>query len=171
MLLDHVVAIMFFFSYKYWYVLSATQEKMSISLEMNISSQGHTFESHAKENDYYWRCQMYLVDINPRAFGFRLSYLNHHNYSTYYSANFEYVLFKGTLSRYGLGFWWHKWLVRAWTDLFENHSVNSLEGDLSNATTFNPPLFSLVNTFKMLKIWQLHLHFRIHAFETKKNLY
>ncbi len=33
------------------------------------------------------------------------------------------------------------------TDLFEHLSVNSLMGDLSNATTFNPPLFSLVNTF------------------------
>jgi hypothetical protein len=32
--------------------------------------------------------------------------------------------------------------------LVKNISVNSLEGDLSNATTFNPPLFSLVNTFK-----------------------
>jgi hypothetical protein len=32
--------------------------------------------------------------------------------------------------------------------LFENLSVNSLKGDLSNATTFKPPLFSLVNTFK-----------------------
>jgi hypothetical protein len=36
----------------------------------------------------------------------------------------------------------------ACTDLFENLSVNSLKGDLSNPTTFNPPLFSLVNTFK-----------------------
>ncbi len=36
----------------------------------------------------------------------------------------------------------------ACTDLFENFSVNSLKGGLSNATTFNPPLFSLVNTFK-----------------------
>ncbi len=35
----------------------------------------------------------------------------------------------------------------ACTDLFENLRVNSLKGDLSNATTFNPPLFSLVNTF------------------------
>jgi hypothetical protein len=35
--------------------------------------------------------------------------------------------------------------------LVENLSVNSLKGDLSNATTFNPPLFSLVNTFKDLK--------------------
>ncbi len=35
----------------------------------------------------------------------------------------------------------------ACTDLFENLSVNSLKGDLSNATTFKPPLFSLVNTF------------------------
>jgi hypothetical protein len=32
--------------------------------------------------------------------------------------------------------------------LFENLSEISLKGDLSNATTFNPPLFSLVNTFK-----------------------
>jgi hypothetical protein len=34
--------------------------------------------------------------------------------------------------------------------LFENFSVNSLKGDLSNPITFNPPLFSLVNTFKLL---------------------
>jgi hypothetical protein len=33
--------------------------------------------------------------------------------------------------------------------LVENLSVNSLKGDLSNATTFNPPLFPLDNTFKM----------------------
>jgi hypothetical protein len=26
------------------------------------------------------------------------------------------------------------------------------KGDLSNATTFNPPLFSLVNTFKLLSL-------------------
>jgi hypothetical protein len=32
--------------------------------------------------------------------------------------------------------------------LLENLSVNSLKGDLSNATTVSPPLFSLVNTFK-----------------------
>ncbi len=38
----------------------------------------------------------------------------------------------------------------ALTDFFENLSVNILKGDLSNATTFNPPLFSLVNTFKQL---------------------
>jgi hypothetical protein len=31
---------------------------------------------------------------------------------------------------------------------FENFSVNSLKRDLSNDTTFNQPLFSLVNTFK-----------------------
>ncbi len=37
----------------------------------------------------------------------------------------------------------------ACTDLFENLSENSLKGDLSNATTFNPPLFSLVDTFKI----------------------
>jgi hypothetical protein len=35
------------------------------------------------------------------------------------------------------------------TDLFENLSVNSLKGDLSNAITFKPPLFSVVNTFKL----------------------
>ncbi len=36
----------------------------------------------------------------------------------------------------------------ACTDLFENLSEISLKGELSNATTFNPPLFSSVNTFK-----------------------
>ncbi len=35
-----------------------------------------------------------------------------------------------------------------WIDLFENFSMNSLKGDLSNAITFNPPLFSLVSSFK-----------------------
>jgi hypothetical protein len=33
-------------------------------------------------------------------------------------------------------------------DLFEDHSENSLKGGLSKDTTVNPPLFSLVNTFK-----------------------
>ncbi len=37
----------------------------------------------------------------------------------------------------------------ACTDLFENLSENSLKVGLSNATTFNPPLFSLANTFKL----------------------
>jgi hypothetical protein len=37
---------------------------------------------------------------------------------------------------------------RACTDSFENFRDNSLKGGLSNATTFNPPLFSLVDTFK-----------------------
>jgi hypothetical protein len=36
------------------------------------------------------------------------------------------------------------------TNLFENLSENHLKGDLSNAATFNPPLFSLVNTFKVV---------------------
>ncbi len=36
----------------------------------------------------------------------------------------------------------------AFTALLENLSMNSLKGGLSNATTFNPPLFLLVNTFK-----------------------
>jgi hypothetical protein len=40
------------------------------------------------------------------------------------------------------------------TDLFENLSVNILKGDLSNDTTFEPPLFSLVNTFKSKQIFQ-----------------
>jgi hypothetical protein len=31
---------------------------------------------------------------------------------------------------------------------FENLGENTLKGELSNATTFNPPLFSLVDTFK-----------------------
>jgi hypothetical protein len=35
----------------------------------------------------------------------------------------------------------------ACTDLLENLSEISLKGDLSNATTFNPPHFSSVNTF------------------------
>jgi hypothetical protein len=33
-------------------------------------------------------------------------------------------------------------------DLYENRSENSLKGDPSNDITVNPPLFSLVNTFK-----------------------
>ncbi len=37
----------------------------------------------------------------------------------------------------------------ACTDSFENFRDNSLKGGLSNATTFNPPLFSLVDTFKL----------------------
>jgi hypothetical protein len=37
----------------------------------------------------------------------------------------------------------------ACTDLFENFSVTSLKGYLSKATTFKPPLFSLVNTFNV----------------------
>ncbi len=48
-----------------------------------------------------------------------------------------------------------RWLVLglsqdgAFVDLYENHSENSLKGDLSNDTTVSPPLFSLVNTFKI----------------------
>jgi hypothetical protein len=40
----------------------------------------------------------------------------------------------------------------ACTNLFENLSENSLKGDLSNDTTFNPPLFSLFNTFASIEI-------------------
>ncbi len=36
----------------------------------------------------------------------------------------------------------------ACTDSFENFRDNSLKGGLSNNITLNPPLFSLVNTFK-----------------------
>jgi hypothetical protein len=36
----------------------------------------------------------------------------------------------------------------ACTDSFENFRENSLKGDLSNNITLNPPLFSLVNSFK-----------------------
>jgi hypothetical protein len=35
-------------------------------------------------------------------------------------------------------------------DLYENRSENSLKRDPSNDTTVNPPLFSLVNTFKLI---------------------
>jgi hypothetical protein len=39
----------------------------------------------------------------------------------------------------------------ACTNLFENFSENNLKGDLSNDTTDNPPLFSLVNTKEDIK--------------------
>jgi hypothetical protein len=42
----------------------------------------------------------------------------------------------------------------AGTDLFEN----SLKGDLSNVTTFKPPLFSMVNTFKLIKMFFLLIY-------------
>jgi hypothetical protein len=48
-----------------------------------------------------------------------------------------------------------RWLVLvllqdgACMDLYENRSENSLKGDPLNDTTLNPPLFSLVNTFKI----------------------
>jgi hypothetical protein len=58
-----------------------------------------------------------------------------------------------------------RWLVLglsqdgACIKLYDNHSENSLKGDLSNDTTVtvNPPLFSLVNTFNtgVLKVWCL----------------
>ncbi len=37
------------------------------------------------------------------------------------------------------------------TDLFENPSEINLKGDLTNATTFNPLLFSLDDTFNHIK--------------------
>jgi hypothetical protein len=39
----------------------------------------------------------------------------------------------------------------ACTELFENFRENSLKGDLSNDIFVNPPLFSLVNTFKKVE--------------------
>jgi hypothetical protein len=51
-----------------------------------------------------------------------------------------------------------RWLVLglsqdgACMDLYENHSENSLKGDLLNDMIVNPPLFSLDNTFKYQKI-------------------
>jgi hypothetical protein len=53
---------------------------------------------------------------------------------------------------------WGRWVVLgllqdgASTNLFENLSVKSLKGDLSNDTTANPPCFSLVNTFKFFDL-------------------
>ncbi len=38
----------------------------------------------------------------------------------------------------------------ACTDLFENLCVNSFKGDLSNATTVKPSLFSLLNAFNSI---------------------
>jgi hypothetical protein len=43
----------------------------------------------------------------------------------------------------------------ACTDSFENFRENSLKGDLSNDITLNPPLFSLVNTFKFRESAQM----------------
>jgi hypothetical protein len=43
----------------------------------------------------------------------------------------------------------------ACTELVENLSVNSSKGDLSNATTFNPPLFPLDNTFNSVYILEI----------------
>ncbi len=47
------------------------------------------------------------------------------------------------------------------TDLVENFCMNSLKGDLSNVTTFNPPLFSLVNTFKLIFVRMKIMYLRI----------
>ncbi len=53
----------------------------------------------------------------------------------------------------------------ACTELFENFSENSLKGDQSNDTKFNPPLFSLVNTFKCFFGWSL----LINSYQTDTN--
>jgi hypothetical protein len=52
----------------------------------------------------------------------------------------------------------------ACTDLFENLSMNSLKGDLLNGTTFKPPLFSLVNTFKIVYFHVVHVFFYFVTF-------
>ncbi len=53
----------------------------------------------------------------------------------------------------------------ACTDLLENLSMNGLKGVLSNASTSNPPLFSLVNTLHgVLEIVKLY-------FLSKEKLY
>jgi hypothetical protein len=44
----------------------------------------------------------------------------------------------------------------ACTESFENFREISLKGDPSNDITLNPPLFSLVNTFKMIPYWTLY---------------
>ncbi len=44
-------------------------------------------------------------------------------------------------------------------ELFENHSENSLKEDLLNVTTFNPPLFSLVNTFNAIILLDATFYF------------
>jgi hypothetical protein len=79
------------------------------------------------------------------------------------------------ISRDGNRFRWEVLgLDGACTDLFENLSVNSWERDLSNANTFNPPNFSLVNTFKeqevnhlIHKMLNLFLKF-LYIFDKKK---
>jgi hypothetical protein len=57
--------------------------------------------------------------------------------------------------------------------LSENLSVNSLKGDLSNAPTFNPPLFSLVNTFKggIRQSFQQHEYTLISAQFRRRGMY
>ncbi len=39
-----------------------------------------------------------------------------------------------------------------YTALFENHNVKSLKLDISSDTTFNPPLFSMIDTFNQYTI-------------------
>ncbi len=62
-----------------------------------------------------------------------------------------------------------RWLVLglsqdgACMDLYENHSENKVKGDLSNDTTVNPPLFSLVNTFKTISGARLLINFNVYC--------
>jgi hypothetical protein len=48
--------------------------------------------------------------------------------------------------------------------LYENHSENNLTGDLSNDTTVNPPLFSLVNTFKVTRNLHVEKYYYLMSF-------
>ena len=50
----------------------------------------------------------------------------------------------------------------ACTNFIENFHDNSLKQDLSNATTFNPPHFSLVDTFKQHFYIKYHNHFSLY---------
>jgi len=53
--------------------------------------------------------------------------------------------------------------------IFENFSENSLKGDLSKDTTDNLPLFSLVNTFKIIRLMlSMHLKYKAHSKHTLK---
>ncbi len=53
----------------------------------------------------------------------------------------------------------------ACTNLFENFCDNCLKRDLSDDTTFSPPLFSLVNTLK----FQFYIHFDLRC-KTEQHL-
>ncbi len=63
----------------------------------------------------------------------------------------------------------------ACTDSFENFRENSLKGDLLNNITLNPPLFSLVNSFKGIDLckgeWHVFKLFRYPSYLKKLCIY